>query len=81
MKDYEVCIERAAGGYDYFLFNLIIFRIKIKKPSIADNICECVVIRTEKNEEGIKEYYRKKGYKVTGISECTRTKNQKVPII
>lgn len=81
--DYEVCIIRSIkpksspiGLIDRILegFTVNIFRDTMRTE-------ECIVIRTKKSEEEIKEYYRKEGYEVTGISECARTKNQELEII
>ena len=81
--DYEVCVVRNVkpksspiGLIDRILkgFTVNIFQDTMKTE-------ECIVIRTKKSEEEIKEYYREEGYEVTGISECTRTKNQELEII
>lgn len=57
--------------------------LRFLKKIFSDHmeVTECKVIKTKKNKEEIKKYYEEMGYVVTGISECTRIKNEKVPII
>ncbi len=81
MKDYEICIEHiepdrsSSSLLGRFLWSVVDIIPDTTKTA------QCTVIRTEKNEEEIREYYKKEGYLVTGISECTRTKNQELEII
>jgi len=82
MKDYEICIEwiepeRSKSG----LFKKYLGKLSGNTFLDTTKTEECIVIRTEKNEEEVREYYRIKGYKVTGISKCAKTKNQELEII
>lgn len=80
-KDYEICRKRIQNKNRYSLFKEPLCWFVEKIAPDNSHIDECIVIRTKKSEEVIKEYYREKGYEVTGISECTRTKNQELEII
>ena len=77
--DYELCIEHIEH-IEHSPSGLFKWLVK-KIPCANMKIEQCIVIRTEKNEEEIRKYYKKNGYLVTGISECTRTKNQELEII
>ena len=78
MKDYEVYTTRdTSSKIDRILRRIwpSDFRIGGMRTE------EGQVRRTNKTRKEIEEHYRRKGLKVLSITECTRTKNQKVPII
>ena len=85
MKDYKICRERRKEKYQpsnlFDWLAVIIMWPVLKIFPDKTRTEECIVIRTEKSEEEIREYYRIKGYIVIGISECHRTKNQELEII
>ena len=53
--------------------------LKTKKTGFRTE--EVTVVRTDKTEEEIEKYYNRRGLEVLSITECTRTKDQKLQII
>ena len=73
-KDYEICKRCNA------LTKIEKLVRKLFPKYHNDVSCECFVIRTNKTVDEIYNCYGGSAY-VMGISECTRLKNQELPII
>ena len=88
VKDYEVWTAKAEVLFLPSLIDTILRGIglrtgerKLETKETGFRTEEVTVIRTSKTEEEIKRYYNGKGLEVLSITECTRTKDQKLQII
>lgn len=77
MKDYEVYTTIDTDSWLY----KFLARIGIMPKGMGMRVEEGSIIRTNKTEEEIKKYFSRSWTRVLSITECTRTKGQKVPII